>query len=203
MKSFPSSHRAALAAFTLIELLVTITIVVVLMGLSLGIQGYASNKSLRTRAEVEIRALAAACESYKTDQADYPRTTHSESLSSYSSNAALYIQASAGLYMQLSGDTLMVGRSDVSQGRIPDGKQQSDPVYLEFKPSQLKKDESKARVLYIRDPWDSRGGKVSPYGYSTRRNTLKNDESAGHNATYDLWSMAGKQDNPNAWISNW
>lgn len=203
MKRLPPPVSSSAAAFTLIELLLTITIVVALMGLSLGIQGYASNKSSRTRAEVEIRALAAACESYKADQADYPRTTYSESLSSYSSNAELYIQASAGLYMQLSGDSLMVGRSDLSQGRIPQGKQQADPVYLEFKPSQLKKDDSKAKVLYIRDPWDGRGGKPSPYGYSTRRNTLKDDEFAGHNATYDIWSMAAKPDNPNAWISNW
>src|SRR5437773_1695701 len=62
-------------AFTLIELVVVVGLILVLTGLVLSTIGYARKKSARARAETEIAAMAAACESYKSDNAVYPRTS--------------------------------------------------------------------------------------------------------------------------------
>src|SRR6266516_1613940 len=60
-------------AFTLIELIVVITVIIILTGLVLSTVGYAQKKGARARAETEIAAISAALESYKADNAVYPR----------------------------------------------------------------------------------------------------------------------------------
>src|SRR6266487_3401106 len=60
-------------AFTLIELVVVVGLILVLTGLVLSTVGYARKKGARARGETEIAALSAACESYKADNAVYPR----------------------------------------------------------------------------------------------------------------------------------
>src|SRR5439155_3033330 len=60
-------------AFTLIELIVVITVIIILTGLVLSTVGYAQKKGARARAETEIAAMSAACESYKADNGIYPR----------------------------------------------------------------------------------------------------------------------------------
>src|SRR5213592_3150024 len=62
-------------AFTLIELIVVITVIIILTGLVLSTVGYAQKKGARARAETEIAAMSAACESYKADNGVYPRTS--------------------------------------------------------------------------------------------------------------------------------
>ncbi len=59
-------------AFTLIELVVVFGLILVLTGLVLSTVGYARKKGARARAETEIAAMSAACESYKADNAVYP-----------------------------------------------------------------------------------------------------------------------------------
>src|SRR6266542_4129303 len=82
MKSLPRACRGVCAkrltngfigAFTLIELIVVITVIVILTGLVLSTVGYAQKKGARARAETEIAAMSAACESYKADNGIYPR----------------------------------------------------------------------------------------------------------------------------------
>src|SRR6266498_2087536 len=82
MKSLPRACRGVCAkrltnrfngAFTLIELIVVITVIVILTGLVLSTVGYAQKKAARARAETEIAAISAALESYKADNAVYPR----------------------------------------------------------------------------------------------------------------------------------
>ncbi len=172
-----------------------VSIMAVLMTLVLGIQRYASEKSLRSRAEVEIRAMAAACESYKTDQAVYPRNEVTDSVSSLSINPSEYIAANLELYKMISGDLDLNGKPDVAEG-----KQGATPAYLEFKESQLRL--VGGLVTRIRDPWDSEAI-PEPYGYSTRRASAPEDSSAGYNITFDLWSVAKKTAKPAAWITNW
>ncbi len=60
------------SAFTLIELLVVIAIIGVLTSLVLSAAGFVQKKGARSRAEAEIAAIAAALESYKADNGDYP-----------------------------------------------------------------------------------------------------------------------------------
>ena len=66
-----SSFRAS-AAFTLIELIVVTTVIIILTGLVLSTVGYVQKKGARARAETEIAAMSAACESYKADNGIYP-----------------------------------------------------------------------------------------------------------------------------------
>src|SRR5213593_1192067 len=60
-------------AFTLIELIVVTAVIIILTGLVLSTVGYARKKGARARAETEIAAISAACESYKADNGVYPR----------------------------------------------------------------------------------------------------------------------------------
>lgn len=63
--------------FTLVELLVVITIIAILASLVLGAAGFIQKKGARNRAEAEIAAIAAALESYKADNGDYPSNNDS------------------------------------------------------------------------------------------------------------------------------
>ena len=56
--------------------LVVITIIIVLAGLVLSTVGYVRKKGARSRAEAEIAAMSAACESYKADNGIYPSGIH-------------------------------------------------------------------------------------------------------------------------------
>src|SRR5437660_12027957 len=64
-------HRSR-RAFTLIEMLTVITVILILAAILLNVGGYVQNKAARSRAESEIRTLAAACENYKADNGSYP-----------------------------------------------------------------------------------------------------------------------------------
>src|SRR6266699_1628771 len=100
-------------AFTLIELVVVTGIILILTGLVLSTVGYARKKGARARAETEIAALSAACESYKADNAIYPRdnttTNHyTDTLNAqkdFDPTQTRYQNASFYLYTQLSGDS--------------------------------------------------------------------------------------------------
>src|SRR3954454_23578649 len=66
-------HKRRYNAFTLIELIVVVSIIAILSALVLSTVGYARKKAARARAETEMAAMSAACESYKADNAVYPR----------------------------------------------------------------------------------------------------------------------------------
>src|SRR5436309_3168268 len=107
MKSPPRACRGACVkrltkerynvAFTLIELIVVITV------------GYAQKKGARARAETEIAAISAACESYKADNGIYPRdATTTDTLDAQISGdptTSQYQNASLYLYNSLFGAT--------------------------------------------------------------------------------------------------
>jgi prepilin-type N-terminal cleavage/methylation domain-containing protein len=188
------------AGFTLIELMTVIAVAGSLMGMVLGIQRYASNKSARSRCTAEVVAMAAAAEAYKTDNAVYPRSDETDALSSASEGGVVdYIDSNLAFYRMISGDVDANGKADVSQG-----VSNPAPVYMEFKALQLRM--IAGSVAYIRDPWDT-GSSKSPYGYSTKRLSLiergNDDASAGRNVSFDLWSAANAPSNPKSWIGNW
>src|SRR5436305_10967087 len=82
-------------AFTLIELVVVSGIILILTGLVLSTVGYARKKGARARAETEIAALSAACESYKADNAVYPFNSATNTLDARSNlNPSAYSTAS-------------------------------------------------------------------------------------------------------------
>src|SRR5436190_10245427 len=76
----PRSSFSARSAFTLIELVVVVGIILILAGLVLSTAGYARKKGARARAETEIAAMSAACESYKADNGIYPTNSDTQTL---------------------------------------------------------------------------------------------------------------------------
>ncbi len=78
----PSSQKQR-PGFTLIEMLVTITIIVILAGLSLGGFKYVSAKQDNNQAEIQIKLLSSALEEYKLDQGQYPISNNDKSTDLY------------------------------------------------------------------------------------------------------------------------
>jgi general secretion pathway protein G len=61
--------------FTLVEMLVTITIIVILAGLSLGGFSFVTQKQANAQAELQIKLLSKGLEEYKLDTGSYPAET--------------------------------------------------------------------------------------------------------------------------------
>src|SRR6266550_8813081 len=194
-------------AFTLIELLVVFGIILILAGLVLSTVGYARKKGARARAETEIAAMAAACESYKSDNAVYPRTSVTDTFTaitnrtppdpqptSYDPSVTAYSFTSFDLYGQLSGNP-SGDRTTYTQQR-----------YFQFKPNMLSPPNGAGTVTAIRDPFGN------SYGYSTAQAFYIDNPGAnpnyGFNPTFDLWSTAGTSNATDAayeqaWGKNW
>ena len=206
--------RAA-GAFTLIELIVVIGLILILTGLVLSTVGYARKKGARARAETEIAAMAAACESYKADYAVYPRDptagTATDILNARTTgDPTTYQTASLLLYRALSGDrNLDRAVTAADENFNIDGTALSPPLtqlpqsYFTFKPNMLSPADQSQNVLFIRDPFGN------SYGYSTANQYNSN---TGYNPTFDLWSTSGLTANPPSsgtdtitpqWIKNW
>jgi len=175
-------------AFTIIELLVVMAVIIVLAGLVLGTSQYVQKKGARSRAEAEIAAISAACESYKADNGIYPQAPATDGLDPTATpDESKYAAASLELYALISGDT--------DRNRSADTKS-----YMSFKPNQLSPQDQAKNVTAIRDPFGN------SYGYSTMKasDATKN----GYNPTFDLWSTGGATTfggapNPAQWIKNW
>jgi type II secretory pathway pseudopilin PulG len=187
-----SSLRAA-GAFTLIELIVVVGVIIILTGLVLSTVGYARKKSARARAETEIAAISAACESYKSDNGIYPASSDTNNLNAKTSfNPSAYQAASLYIYNALFGS------------RTPNAGARS---YFVFKPNMLSPADQTQNVQYIQDPFGN------SYGYSTIDNPVANPSpTPGYNPTFDLWSTAGVAPSPtpappatqqDLWIKNW
>jgi prepilin-type N-terminal cleavage/methylation domain-containing protein len=178
--------------FTLIELIVAVTVIVILVGLVLSTVGYVQKKGARARAETEIAAMSAACESYKADNGVYPNNGDTNSLDARTNGdptSPTYSSASLWLYKQLSGDS--------SGNRSPTGKS-----YMEFKPKMLLPPGGTGTVTAIADPFGN------SYGYSTAQ-AVNPGGATGYNPTFDLWSTCSLTTSPpsaadqNQWIKNW
>ena len=196
----PSHQRRCKAGFSLIELFVVISIIIVLAGLILSTVGYVQKKGERARAETEIAAMSAACESYKADNGIYPRdnTTNQytdtlDARQNTDPTQTVYQNASLYLYEQLSGDS--------SANLQPPA---TAKIYFSFKPQMLggtrDANGNLTSVSYIRDPFGN------SYGYSTIQ-AATGDSTKGYNPTFDLWSTAGTTSGSatdlNQWIKNW
>ena len=189
-------HKHRYNAFTLIELVVVFGLILVLTGLVLSTVGYARKKGTRARAETEIAALSAALESYKADNAVYPRSSNTDALDARTSGnpgTSQYQNASLDLYNALFGAT--------SGSRTPDAGKRS---YFTFKPNQLSPSDQTQPVAFIQDPFGN------SYGYSTIQAATQ-DSTKGYNPTFDLWSTTGLTTDPlptndtitPQWIKNW
>lgn len=215
-------------AFTLIEILTVMVIILILAGLVISISRYATVKGKRSRAQTEIQAMSAGCESYKADNGIYPDDGTSTGTTYTAGDAATldprtmgdptattYQKASLVLYRALSGDRNCDGQVNTVDGPydlhgVSSGTSAvAPPVYMSFTPSQLIL--SGSTVIAISDPFRY------SYGYSTAyaADVLnQKTPSHGYNPTYDLWSTAGGIKPPSnvgtpndtvtpTWIKNW
>ncbi|MGA7275685.1 MAG: hypothetical protein WBX14_12630, partial [Candidatus Udaeobacter sp.] len=175
-KKFGAWHKRLYnTAFTVIELIVVVGIILILAGLILSTAGYARKKGARARAETEIAAMSAACESYKADNGVYPASLDTNNLNAQTSfNPIAYQTASLYLYNALFGAT--AGSRNQTGARS----------YFVFKPNMLFPADQTQNVQYIQDPFGN------SYGYSTIDNPVANPSpTPGYNPTFDLWSTAG------------
>lgn len=202
-------------AFTLIELLTVMAVIAILAGLVLEIGGYAQKKAAMARATTEIHAFETACESYKSDNGNYPHQPLASGGSiqsggvvpsdylypagpSASGNSApsntTYQQASLELYEALSGDLSCTGT-----GGGPGTKN----YIADFKPDSFGRSSmttpvgTNNPVLYLADPYQN------CYGYSTAEataitsgSTVNGGTTYGYNATFDVWSTGGSHATP-------
>ncbi len=206
------------AAFTLIEMITVIAIIIILVSLVLAINGLAQSNAAARRTEAEIRLLAQACESYKTDNGGYPQDTSVGGSSVTSSLdprvtfvASNYVAACSFLYVQLSGDAN-------ANGVIDNGETATNYLPDFFKPSRLAGQSN--NQTYILDPYGN------SYGYSTAGLLLQQEYMAalstnasatkptsnsagtvGYNNTFDLWSTGGTSGTGTydtaKWKKNW
>jgi len=70
MKTHSSANNRS--GFTLVEMLVTITIIMILAGLSLGGFKFILTKQANAQAQIQIKLLEKAIEEYKLDNGEYP-----------------------------------------------------------------------------------------------------------------------------------
>jgi prepilin-type N-terminal cleavage/methylation domain-containing protein len=83
----PDPRRSAL---TLVELLTVIAIIAILMGLILGVAGYATRKADRSRAIADMEKIKNALEEYRLAYGSYPTNTEADNSSNWVS--ALWYQ---------------------------------------------------------------------------------------------------------------
>lgn len=214
IKEFGVWHKRRHTGFTLIELIVVTTVIVILTGLVLSTVGYVQKKGARARAETEIAALSAALESYKADNAAYPRncSTTNQLNSTNDGNPADYAAACRYVYGEITGDRDFDGVTDTGA-----------KSYMAFKPtSMLRADMSQPPsssnpVTAIRDPFGN------SYGYSTAYANYLDYQggvsdcappgtSPGYNPTFDLWTTCSEtgpksgetfQQYQLRWAKNW
>ena len=219
--------RNSTQAFTLIEMLTVMAVIAILASLIVSVQAVAQRKAATSRAEAEIKTMAAACESYKADFGSYPRDSDSDTYTDIlcpvqhgKPSAKEYRNACLVLYKAISGDAKQGTDPEPSatSSDKPDGKPETKG-YFEFKPNQLHKNSS-GEIEFIQDPFGN------SYGYSTkcaadeeayRQKVLKYGPGPrpkivfGYSPNYDLWSTGGVVslgDNPTdaerkRWIKNW
>ncbi|HEX8311312.1 MAG TPA: type II secretion system protein [Chthoniobacteraceae bacterium] len=216
--------RQSPRGFTLVEMLTVMAVIAILASLILSVNGFVQRKAATSRAEGEIAAMSAQCESYKADNGSYPRSNKTDELDSKdptkagNPNSSAFKEANLELYRALSGDA--------EPKNAPDGKPETKP-YFEFKRDQLSGKKGTngqfTEVYFIMDPFGN------PYGYSTagmageeayqaelsrKPETPRPSTSMGHNTGIDIWSTGGSTStarDPNTngpkdvkkWIKNW
>ena len=220
--------RPSTSAFTLIETITAMAVIIILTGMVLSISGYVTRRGSQARAQGEIAAISAACESYKAENGAYPQdkqpnfdkgvTDRLDPRQDFIPTKSKYEEAGMFLYKELTGDRK--GKT----GEVPDGiVDDNEQRYLkDFDKKMVKMGDTK---VYFQDPFGY------SYGYSTAaalveqkfQNDLKSkgvratrDEPEGFNsASFDMWSTGGSRPGSDPteqkkkelewakWIKNW
>ena len=222
--------RTSPHAFTLVEMLTVMAVIAVLASIILSLNGLVQRKAATSRAEGEIAAMSAACESYKADFGSYPQdptdspatdpdTVQLCPLLDGDPGATKYKNASLALYKALSGDAKPGTNPDppATRNDKADGRAETKPYY-EFRPNQLRKNAA-GDIEGIQDPFNNLYGYSTNAGYieqtyrvkvQTNPNTAR-PKSGGFNPGFDLWSTGGVISSAGVptdadrkrWVKNW
>lgn len=153
------SFNAKTRGFTLIEMLVTITIIVILAGLSLSGFKYVTAKQASEQAKIQTQLLSKALEEYKLDNGNYPVTGNTATGNSNLLYQELYLNGT---------------------GANPTGK-----IYLaELDPDNNKQGWTQAagQVMTLIDPWQNE------YYYLSAKTATGTANSNAINPDFDLYS---------------
>ena len=204
------------SAFTLIEMLTVVAIIVILTGIVLNISGYVQKKAALSRAAGEIASLSTACDSYKSDNGNYPRdvpvnngTSVTDLISPkqhFVPTDSKYAASSLFLYMELTSDRTTNGEAGSKPDGIPDDVTKQYLKEYDARILNVKRNTSTRAIIqvnYLQDPFGF------PYAFSTAaakaeqtfQTNLKLGKSGtrptgsalpGFNAgSFDLWSTGG------------
>lgn len=216
----PARFAPSAAAFTLLEIVTTLSIIVILTSIVVGIAGHAQRKGATTRAANEMAMLSSALENYKSETGGYPQSSTGTDVLSpkthFNPTAPEYAAASLFLYQELTGDKSGPGGTGPSDG-VPDTDPAGNPapIYLkQYDPRILmaERDPATRRIVQVKglqDPWGY------SYGYSTAgmaaeqkfQQQLKTgaagvtrptgvDNPGFNSASPDLWSTTGGTPTP-------
>lgn len=211
--TFPRSIRSA--AFTLIEVLTVIAIIVVLMGLTVGIAGFARDKGARARAQSEIAALESALERYKIDMGGYPYSKEGGDYETLTDPDDVAEKLRGG--SPVNGDLRAASKElyYALSGFDPDDNKYVHKTYFTFPLNMLEgvddEDFDPEDVTAVIDPWGN------PYGYYLPSPRQPNGDPPvapmAKNPTFDLYSTAnsdrkaGELNDDEAvhetWVTNW
>lgn len=174
--------------FTLIELLAAIAIIALIAGLVIGTAGYANRKSLRSKAETQLKQLELALELYKNEEGYYPVSPE---------NVPRYLGISHTNYVGTSNNVLALYRAitgySVTNG--PPNQPERTSYFPEIKTEMIQK---VGTTNYLVDPYGNIWGYFSAPKNSTIRTNQYNPR------TFDLWSFGITYTDPtNSLISNW
>lgn len=188
------SQRPGAAAFTLVELLTVIAIIVLLVGLTLSILGYAQQKGALTKAEGQMQLIITGLSLYEKSYHEYPEPVD---------NSGDGAGGAKALYQALSGDGdnfLVIGAGEGSSASTGRPGSVGD-VFVEGLDPKANKHglvaSGSGGGYQLADPF------AQPWFY---RKYVKSDPGEDtHNRTYDLWSIGTdrKQKNEAKWIKNW
>ncbi|MGI9244252.1 MAG: type II secretion system protein [Verrucomicrobiales bacterium] len=178
------------AAFTLVELLTVIAIIVLLVGLTIGILGFAQSKAAKSKAEGQMQLLITGLMRYEKEYGEFPEPV--DNSGEGSSGAKALYQALSG-----DGDSFLVvgseGGSTPSSGEVGSVGE----VFVEG----LDPNANKHGLV------NTNYALVDPFGQVWHYRKHMEDETTDptRNSTFDIWSFSDdrKGENDAKWIKNW
>lgn len=176
------------SGFTLVELLAVVGIIALIAGLIVATAGYANRKSLRSKAEAQLRQIELALELYKNEEGYYPVT---------SANVQQVLGISHTNHVGTSNNVLSLytAITGYSITNAPPNKPERTSYFPEIKPDMIQK---VGTTNYLVDPYGNIWGYFSAPKNSAFRTNQYNPRS------YDLWSYGITPSEPtNSLICNW
>jgi prepilin-type N-terminal cleavage/methylation domain-containing protein len=204
----PIRSTRTIHGFTMVEILVVISIIALLATLSIVAMGHANKAANREKSKAYLQTIQTQLERFKNDNGAYPRPKEgSESATTMVSGTNYPVGGAITLYQALTGDgdDSIEGGDTGSVGK-PGSLEDSVVYWADADPNGSQRISRQADgKWYISDgfgvPFQY---KVPPPADPRNPDNFEALQNEYHNPrSYDLWSYAGKYEEPKAWIKNW